>query len=136
MGGEYDGVMDIALYENHYFSFDETNFYSNYIRKCTWKKENKNTYPFDSSKLNSLNLVKYMFEEQKTNYFDNFQSEHFKSIYAAQIDKEIVFKGKFKTEKDFRPIKIPKNDKIKNSNVFFADIETTTNGKKHKPYLV
>ena len=128
-------TFDIALYENHYFPLELTEFYTNYIKRCGLKTGNKRNYNCDGRLINSLNLVKAMFEECRESYFTPFQSEHFKSIYAQDIDKEIMFKDDFNTEKDTRTVKIP-GKKMHHENVFLADIETTTDGDKHTPYLL
>ena len=126
----------IGLYSNHYFIFEKVkDLYSNYIKKCGWK-EGVKTYNVQSSPLDSLNLIRIIVEENFDDYLNDFSNELYKSIHAQDLSNDIICKGKFDTEKDSRLVKKKTNEDSIFSNVFLADIETTTNEKTHKPYLV
>ena len=162
-GKKYQETFDICLLNGHYFPFiKDTGYTTKYIKKCVWKDEEKDIkklitkyglYESKTFPLNSFNLVKLMLEQQE-DYFDDIQSEIFREPRKEKLDEKIMFEDytKFDVDFDFKvwrghfdeedediledeEEKEEDEENIK-TEVWHGDIETTTDGKFHEPYLM
>ena len=110
-----------------------------YINKCAWKLPKKEQEKLKLDKrapIASHVLVKDMLM-QKSEYFDDFDSDIFKIIEAKNLSDEIIYeKGKqFNVDRDSRPVGEFKEPIKKYSNIIHADTETT-NEDKLRVYLI
>ena len=136
---KYNNTVTICLLYEHYFPYKEkTQYYTKFIEKRRWRADvnhpslhiSKITY------MDSWNLVLKMLR-LKDYYFDEFDSKMFKCVNMENNGEEIIFgDGVFDVANDSRPKGEFKESIKEYSHIIHADIETTTDGRVHKPYLI
>ena len=138
----YDITIKICLLANHYFPYIEDmgqGIYTKYITECRWKYEGRakpNTSLKKRKPMSSNDLVFEMLCN-RDKYFTDFDSALFKQVEMVNTPEEIIHESRvFDVENDCRPIREFKEGKREYSHIIHADIETTTEGKKFKPYLI
>lgn len=140
--------IDIALYENHYFKLEQTNYSTFYIKNYDELKNIKSpediikkevikgkTYykRSNTNKINSLMLVDILFNN---NYFKKLDLSKFSE--AQQLEQHIYLDNiemeqKLVVEKD-------EDEDVKSSdediNIWYADCETFVNDENHELQLI
>ena len=130
--------LKIAIFENHYFIYEDTKYSSyciDHYDELKDKKEfydiyKKDRYNKTERKINSLNLVVKLF---KHGYFiekDQSDRHEYKADKEETINLNYIASEQQPTTKKER---IKKNDYKK---IIYADTETITNGDKHKLFLL
>lgn len=144
--------IDIALYENHYFKLEQTNYSTFYIKNYDELKnikspediinkeiiKGKTYYKRDSkNKINSLMLVDKLFNN---NYFKKLDLSKFSEaqqleqhIYLDNIEMEqkLVIEEE---EDDIEDIK--NNNELNLTNIWYADCETFVDNESHELQLI
>jgi len=139
--GKYDDSIDIAIYKNHFFKYEET-IYTNYSIKnyeqCKEHKDFHNIYKFQRGKpnyndkvkkINSLQLVNLLF---KNNYFvDNHLLLTYQANQPEQADIKRINLSNVDNEQQVNEYK-PISDDKKLTDDFYADTETIVTEGNHK----
>jgi len=138
----YDETINIALYEDHYFINEITNYtpYSSkhykeikHIKDFNkiYRKDNKYYVKNDKLKIDSLTLIKNLFET------DNFIKDH---NIIKSFDKYQRNKDKAETlsliDEEQRLYEYKSKEEDNKTIIFYADIETDVHGDTHKPILM
>ena len=136
-GDESLEEIKICAFKDHYFIYEEVDYtlfsiknynevknYENF-NNFTVKKRNKYISKKPVNKINSLQLIYYLFEN---NHFISHQM--FKP--HSEKDKDIIYLDNIENEQEEYE---QKNKSYKNKIVFFADTETSTVGENHKIFL-
>jgi hypothetical protein len=124
-GKNYEEVINISLYKNHYFIYEKTQYTYNYINN--YHDDLEYDYNLDSKKITSLNLV-YLLD--KNGHFKTYIN---KSIYNKEAEDTIdLLEGDISELQQEVKYKDRKQDKI----IFVADCESDVSGKEHTPILI
>ena len=140
-----DKKIEIALYANHYFIF-ENSTYSKYfikhyeylkdvsnnenITKCDIKNGKKYYYRTEGNKTNSLNLVSKLFND---GYFKKLDMIKFDETATNDILNDHVYLDNIENEQE--PTE-EKDEEERTKNYFYADCESFVNGDYHKLYMI
>ena len=142
-------VINIALYENHYFLYEETKYSICSIKNYIVLKDVKDFHNIvqikkeggrikyvrnNTKKINSLKIVSLLFNE---GYFKKLDMVHFAETASHIGTREHIYLNSINHEQQKI---VPAESLIKNiqklRNVYFADCETFTNGVKHELYML
>lgn len=139
---DFANTIEIALYQDHYF-INEPTEYSSYSTlnyqdvkelkdfQRIFRKDGKKYKRNDSNKVDSITLIRNLFES------DNFDKDHH---IIKSCDKYQRYKNKQETlslideEQELYEYQAKTNEK--KTIIFYADIETDVNGDVHKPILM
>lgn len=140
-GKSYTETIEIAIYENHYFVYEDTKynkfFIDNYeelkdLEDCynikrTTKKNNKTYYEFGEKRCSSLYLVNKLFND---GYFKKDTVSINKITSSATLSSDNIPLDNIEEEQD---IPISKSKAIKEkSNIFYADCESVVKYEIHE----
>lgn len=131
--GSGEPVINLAIYENHYFSFEDTKYSRMSINKYDELKDEKDFWNItgyrvvsgkkyieysDKAKISSLLLVDKMF---KAGYFKKLDMKYFAESSTHIALKDHIYLDNIEFEQ--RPVQ-PKKIKKNISKVYYADFET------------
>lgn len=140
--------INIAMYENHYFKFEDT-IYSKYFinnyeeLKNEELKENitnvrtKNNKKYitreEDKKINSLLLIDKLF---KNKYFKKLDLIEFAEASSHKQLKEHIYLDNIDEEQHEMTKENVKNNEKEKPLIYYADCESFVNGKNHSLYLL
>lgn len=140
--GDYKRSVDIAIYENHYFIYEDVNYtrycLKNYndvnhlknYNKITGKSRGKYEYRKVVKKCDSLNMIRYLHEN------NNFDSKHIKLTELEGIGKIVnVLNIPLKDINNEQEEYIHEEQETKKYTIFYADTESIVTEGEHKCIL-
>lgn len=122
---ENENIIKIAIYEDHYFIYEDTPYKRAYI----------NQYPStknlcDKTKMiTSLKLVDKLFKQGK--WFEKLDM----SMFAEMSAKDHIYLDNIDEEQE-ECISVRKQEDQKKTEIFYADCESFTTGENHELYLL
>jgi hypothetical protein len=144
--GETVNNINIAIYKNHFFIFEQTNYSKYFIDNYEDLKNIENNfdivgikngeYKYDSTKkINSLCLIKKLFNN---GYFKKLDMSNFIETTKHEDLKNHVYLQNIEDEQQLTEQKSIKLKKDEDKNIFFTDTETFVynDNENHKLFLM
>lgn len=140
--------IEIALYEGHYFIYEETKYSRCFINNYEKLKDVENAYNItriktknnkdyytrsEDVKINSLLLVHKLFNQ---NYFVKSDLSIFEETSSHEKLKNFIYLDNIENEQKLYEIKFDQNIKKNRERIFYADCESFVNKKEHEIQLI
>jgi hypothetical protein len=136
-------VLNIALYQGHYFVFEDTIYTRFFVNNYEKLKNYKNAHDITRlsqhsekpvygsvGKLNSLTLVKLLFD---SGHFKKLDMKRFAEASSHKQTRDVICLDSIGVEqREAKQKKVKKNER----EIYFADTETFTSGEKHQLFML